>query len=278
VDAVTLNRNVRFNLQQLQQNEALRLRTAESLARGRRVNRVQDDPEDFFTAQAISNRIGDLINTRTNIGQGRSAVEANQIGLRAIEDLTRQLRGIVNAARGGSLEQRQTAAEQFDAVRDQITALANDVSFAGTSLIGDQADDLTIGVGDISDAEITIAGERSTANGLGLGTATGTFNNFATDADIDAALAQAENATRSVRSTQAQLGSDQASLSVRDRFSRDLSSTLQASESRLTSADLNEEAAQRLALQLQDQLAQGALRFAIQTDRLVVDLLGSESA
>lgn len=275
MDAVSLNQRVRFNLQQLQQNEALRLQTAERLATGRRVNRVADDPKDFFTAQALSNRIGDLISSRTNIGQGQSAVTAAADGLRAVESLTRQLRGIANAARGGSVEQRQAAAEQFDEIRNQITVLANDASFAGTSLISDPAESLSVPVGDLSGARVTVGGQPSTASGLGLGAAAGNFNNFASDADIDAALANAENATRAVRSIQARFGSDQATLTTRGRFAGNLSGTLQAAEGRATSADLNEEAARRLALQLQDQLGQGALRFAVRTDRLVVDLLGA---
>lgn len=272
---VTLTRGVRANLLQLQRNEALRLQVADRLSTGRRLNRVADDPKDFYAARAAANRVSDLFELKSGISQALSSAEAASVGLRAVEDLTRQLRGIATAVRGGTAEERQVAAEQFDQIRSQISSLAGDTSYAGVNLIDDPADDRTTPVGELSGAEITVQGGASSSDALGIGTAAGDYNGFATDADIDAALNDLAGATAQVRSTGQRFGSDIASLTTRGRFTQDLSNTLQAAEDKLAAADLNEEAARQVALQLQDRFATASLRFAVRTESLVADLLGS---
>ncbi|MEQ9169572.1 MAG: hypothetical protein RLO05_08245 [Rhodospirillales bacterium] len=272
---VTLTKGVRANLLQLQRNEALRLQVADRLTTGRRVNRVADDPQDFYAGRAAANRVGDLFDLKSGINQALSSAETASVGLRAVEDMTRQLHGIAMAAKGGTAEQRQAAAEQFERTRSQISNLAADASYGGVHLIDDPADDQTTPVGDLSGAEITVKGGASSSEALGIGTAGGDYNGFATDADIDAALADLAGATRQVRSTSQRVGSDIAALTTRRQFTQDISNTLQAAEDKLTGADLNEEAARMMALQLQDRFATAGLRFTVRTESLVADLLGS---
>ena len=272
---VTLTKGVRANLLQLQRNEALRLQVADRLTTGRRVNRVADDPQDFYAGRAVASRVGDLFDLKSGISQALSSAEAASGGLHAVEDLTRQLRGIAMAAKGGTAEQRQAAAEQFERTRSQISNLAADASYGGVHLIDDPADDQTTPVGDLSGAEITVKGGPSSSEALGIGMAAGDYNGFATDADIDAALADLAVATRQVRSTGQRVGSDIAALTTRGQFTQNLSNTLQAAEDKLTGADLNEDAARQMALQLQDRFATAGLRFTVRTESLVADLLNS---
>jgi flagellin len=272
---VTLSKGVRVNLLQLQRSEALRNQVNEHLATGRRVNRVADDPRDFYAARAAANRVGDLFDIKSGINQALSSAAAAQAGLGAVEDLTHQLQGIATAARGGTAEQRQAAAEQFDRIRAQIDSLAADASYGGNSLIDDPADTQTTTVGDLSDAEIDLGGTPSSADALGIGSAAGDYGGFATDADVDAALNDLADAKARVRSTGGRFGSDIAALNTRETFTDNLSQTLQVAESKLAAANLNEEAARRMALELQDRFATAGLRFAVRTESLVTDLLGS---
>ena len=272
---VTLTRGVRANLLQLQRNESLRLQVADRLTSGRRVNRVADDPKDFYAARAASNRVGDLFDLKSGINQAISSAGAADVGLKAVEDLTRQLRGIATEVRGGTAEQRQAAAEQFDRIRTQINSLAGDASYGGVALIDDPADSQTTPVGDLSGGAITVEGGAASAEALGIGTATGDYNGFASDADIDAALNDLAGATNQVRSTRQRVGSDIASLTTRRQFTQNLSDTIKTAEDKIAGSDLNDEAARQLALQLQDRFATASLRFAVRTESLVADLLGS---
>jgi flagellin len=272
---VSLSRGVRSNLLQLQRTEALRQQVADRLATGRRVNRVADDPKDFYTARAASNRVSDLFELKSGISQALSSAEAAQAGISAVEDLTRQLRGIAASVRGGTAEQRAAAAEQFDEIRNQISSLAADASYNGVSLIDDPADDQTTKAGDVSGATITVDGGASSADALGIGTAAGDYNGFATDADIEAALNDLAGAADQVRATEQGFGSDIAALTTRQQFNQNLSNTIQAAEDKIAGADLNEEAARQVALQLQDRFATASLKFAVRTESLVADLLSS---
>ena len=271
---VSLSKGVRANLLQLQRSEVLRQQVADRLATGRRINRVADDPQDFYAARAAANRVSDLFSLKSGISQALSSTEAAQAGIGAVEDLTHQLQGIAMAARGGTAEQRQAAAEQFDQIRAQISSLASDTSYAGVTLIDDPADDQTTGVGDLSGATVTVEGRASTADTLGIGTATGDYNSFASDADIEAALNDLSGAVAQTRSTAQRFGSDIATLNTRQDFTQNLSNTIQAAEDKMSGADLNEEAARQVALQLQDRFAAAGLRFAVRTESLVSDLLG----
>ena len=272
--SVNLTNGVRNNLLQLQRTEALRQQVADHLATGRRVNRVADDPHDFYAARAAANRVSDLFDLKSGISQALSSTEVAQAGIGAVEDLTHQLQGIASAARGGTAEQRQAAAEQFDQIRAQISSLASDASYGGVGLIDDPADNQTTPVGDLSGAAITVEGRAASADALGIGTAATDYNGFATDADIEAALSDLSGALSQTRSTAQRYGSDIAALNTRQDFSQNLSNTLQAAEDKLAGADLNEEAARQVALQLQDRFAAASLKFAVRTESLVADLLG----
>lgn len=275
MSGVSLTQGVRFNLLQAQRNAVLRQQAAEHLSTGKRVNRVTDHPQDYYAAQALTNRVGDLFDLKSGINQALSAAQTAQDGLTAVHSLTRQLQGLAQSAQGGTAEQRQAAAEQFDALRGQISSLAADASYGGVRLIADPAASQTVGVGDLSGGSITLQGQAASAAALGIGTAGVDYNSFATDGDIQAAVSDLTRAVGTVRTAESRTGSSIAQLTTRRTFSDNLSNTLQGSASRLTGADLNEEAAKAVALQLQDRFTAAGLQFAVRTQSLVVDLLGT---
>jgi len=270
---VSLNAATRANLLDLQRNAQLRLQTTNRFASGRRVNRVVDDPVRFSQSSALSNRIGDLLSLKQGTGQALSATEAALKGVDAIEGLTQQLRGLAGAARSATGQQRQTIAQQFNVVRSQIDALAADVTYGGISLLGNPADTLRTRVGNVSGGDITVAGQASDTSALGIGSATATYNNFATEADINAALTATDNAVTTLRSSASRFGSSVASLNIAENFNQSLSATLQAGQDKLVNTDLNQEAANLLSINIRDQLGQQGLRIAQRSDTAISQLL-----
>jgi len=271
---ISLGAATRINLLDLQRNAEVRLRTTNRLSTGLQVNRVTDDPVRFGQSQALTNRVSNLFDLKKGTGQALSAVETALKGADAIEDLTQQLRGLATSARGATTEQRQLIAEQFDVIRSQIDALAGDVSYGGISLLDNPAGTLRQQVGDVSQAEIAVAGQASDSSSLGIGSATTTHNNFASDADIDAALAGLDNAVTTLRASASQFGSNVAALSIAEDFNQSLSETLQEGNDKLVNADLNEEAANLLSVGIRDQLGLQGLRIAQQSEAAIVQLLG----
>ena len=73
---IVLTAGVRSNLLQLQKTAELITNTQTKLATGKRVNSALDNPINFFTAQGLSNRAGDLSNLLDSMSSGISTIQA----------------------------------------------------------------------------------------------------------------------------------------------------------------------------------------------------------
>jgi len=258
----------------LQRTADLRAQTTRRLASGLAVERVNDDPPAFFQARSLSNRAQGLLAAKDDIGQAASKVETALVGLDAIEDLTQQLKGIALSVRGAGAEARAAAAEQFDVLRQQITSLANDAGLGGTALIAENPNSLDVTLNETGTSSLTIDGRAADAAGLGIGTAATDFNGFATETDIDAAVAQLDGVIADIRARAAGLGSNVAALQVRDSFIDDLTATLETGAAKLVEADLNTEAARLLSNELRQEIGVETLAVAGRSQSLIADLLG----
>jgi len=271
---LTVNAATRTALLALQNAADARLDAARRLESGKRVERVGDDPAAFFQARALSNRIADIDETGRRIGQALSAVETGLVGIEAAEELAQQLRGLALSARDASADRLPTITQQFDILRGQLDALAADVSYGGVSLLSDPAGTLSVEVGDVSGATADIAGQAASASALGIGTAAGTYNGFATSADISAAVSAIDGAVDILRGAASRLGSGVALLNIRETFSSDLSATLQGGVDDLVLADLDEEAARLVSARTRDQLGTFSLGVAAESEAAIQQLLG----
>jgi hypothetical protein len=165
---------------------------------------------------------------------------------------------------------RQSLAQQFDSIRNQIDAVAGDSGFNGQNLLGGSA--LTITFNETGSAKITVAGSLISASGLGIGAASGAGGNFQYDGDINAFIADLDSASASLKSMAANYGSNLATVSVREDFSKSMSSLLTSGADSLVSADLDYEGAMLLALQARRELAATSLSLASRADQTVLRL------
>jgi len=159
-------------------------------------------------------------------------------------------------------------------LRNQLDALAADVSYGGVSLLDDPAGTVSVEVGDISGATADITGQAASASALGIGTAAGTYNGFASSADIAAAVSAIDGAVDVLRGAASRLGSGVALLNIRETFSSDLSATLQGGVDDLVLADLDEEAARLVSARTRDQLGTFSLGVAAESETAIQQLLG----
>ena len=269
---VTLSAATTSALLLTQRTTALAALISNRIATGLRVTRAADDAAAFFTAQSLTSRAADLLALKDGINQGIGALGGALAGLSAITDITNQLRGIVADARGGSAESRAAAAAQFDILRAQIDSLAADAGFSGINLISASPGSLTVAFNETGTSSLTVPGAASDAASLGIGTAAGSFNNFATDADIDAAIAGLDQAISTLRSTSSTLGSNVGVLNTRLDFTQNLANTLQTGAGNLVNADLNEEAAKLLALRLRTELSLIGQTIANESQQAILQL------
>ena len=271
MDEIALTAATRTGLLSLQRTSGLQNDTSRRLSTGLKVERATDDPVAYFQSKALTDRVSDLRDVKDNIGQALSNVETALVGTEAIDDITQQMRGLLSAARSGSNEQRAAAAEQFDQLRQQISALAGDSSYQGSNLISDEPNDLAVRLNEPGSSNVTIDGEASDSDSLGIGSA-GSYNNFSSAGDIDAAIADLESASVSLRTQSAGLGSDIALLNTRETFTENIGNTLQTGAGKLQNSDLNEDAARQLALNVRSALGTEALQIAQQSQLGILQL------
>jgi len=269
-EQIGLSGAVRSNLFSLQQTTRLGAQTDDRLSSGLRVRDPLDGASEFFASQSLSNRAQDLGRTKDGVDQAISAVQAATSGLDAIGQLTQQAEGLARAARSTSdPDQRAALAGQFNEVRNQIDSLAQDASFNGTNFLQSTPDDLDVALNEDGSSSLTIEGTDATSGGLGINGTT-----FATDAEIDAALSETQSALSSVRTSTATLGASTSALQTRLDFTQDLANTLESGAAKLTEADLNEEAANRLALNTRQQVGISSLSLAGQSQTAILGLFG----
>lgn len=99
---IALSAGVRSNLLALQGTASMLTATQERLATGKRVNSALDNPTNFFTAQALSERATSLTSLQDGINTGIQTVKAANKGLDTITSLLKQAKSIAQQAKNGS--------------------------------------------------------------------------------------------------------------------------------------------------------------------------------
>lgn len=257
---------------EIQRTAALLDTTQNRLATGLEINQPLDNAPAFFLAQSLNDRTHDLLNLKEGISQGISAISAGVAGTKAINQITEQMKALAGSVKGGSAAERAAAAAQFDVFRTQINNLAADTSFGGINLLASTPGSLTINFNENHSSNLTVSGTASDASSLGIASAVSGLNGFATDADIDTAIAQLDQARDRLRSTASGLASNITLLNTRMGFTGHLAQSIQSGADRLTLADLNTEAANFVALKIRQQLALGAAAFSGRAEQSVLQL------
>jgi flagellin len=269
--SITLTAAVRQNLLSLQQTADALSQTQNRLATGKKVNSAVDNPINFFTAQGLNNRANDLSSLLDSMSNAISTIQAADSGISAITKLVQSAQSLVSQAKQTTdTTTRATLAGQFNTLRTQITQLASDSGFNGVNLLA--GNNLTVKMNPAGDSTVTITGYNDTDLANGAITLAAAANNWAGDADIDAAGTQLTTALTKLREQAQALGSSLSTVQIRQEFTKAMINTLNIGADSLTLADANEESANMLALQTRQQLSITALSLASQSNQAVLRL------
>lgn len=267
INDITLAGGMRANLTSLQLVTALQARTTERLSTGKRVNSAVDDPAAFFAAQNHTSRANDLASRKSAMGEGIQTVKVASEGIDAISSLIEQAKGLAASARSASTADRATLATQYTALLTQIDSIAGDASYKGSNLL--DSDNLTVDFNESGSSDLTITGFDASSSGLSIAAAAG---NWATDANVDAAVTDLDAALTSLRTSGQTLAANLGVVTTRQAFTDDMISTLTAGADALTAADQNEEGANMLALQTRQQLGVVSLGLTNQAAQSILRL------
>src|SRR5215217_5069279 len=96
MSGIVLSASVRQNLLSLQSTAELLSTTQNRLATGNKVNSALDNPTNFFTAQGLNNRAGDIGNLLDSIGNGVQVLQAANTGITSLQKLVDTAKSIAN--------------------------------------------------------------------------------------------------------------------------------------------------------------------------------------
>jgi flagellin-like hook-associated protein FlgL len=268
---IVLSAGVRSNLLQLQKTSELITQTQTKLATGKRVNSALDNPVNFFTAQGLSNRAGDLSGLLDSMSSAFNTIQAANNGITAITKLVQSAQALVSQAQQTSdTAVRTSLSSQFTAILGQVDQLAGDSGFNGINLLDSTiSSDLTVTLNETGSSSVTVAAVDFSSNGLAINNAS---NNWGGASDITAASTELTNALTTLRSQAQAFGSNLSTVQIRQDFTKAMINTLQTGADNLTLADSNEEGANLLALQTRQQLSTTALSLASQASQAVLRL------
>lgn len=172
---------------------------------------------------------------------------------------------VVSATNGSN--ERAKYAEQFDGVLDQIDQLVQDTSYKGINLLN--GDDLTVVFNESRTSTLELKGVTFNSTGLGFTTSEAEWKD---NASIDKSLDQITKATSLLRAQASEFGQNLSTVQIREDFTENMINNLQTGADKLTLADMNEEAANMLALQTRQQLGVNSLSLASQASQSVLQL------
>jgi flagellin len=96
MSGIVLSASVRQNLLSLQSTASLLATTQNRLATGKKVNSALDNPTNFFTAQGLDNRAGDIANLLDGIGNGVQVLQAANTGITSLQKLVDSAKSIAS--------------------------------------------------------------------------------------------------------------------------------------------------------------------------------------
>ncbi len=137
MSGIVLSASVRQNLLSLQSTADLLSTTQNRLSTGKKVNTALDNPTNYFTAQGLDNRAGDISNLLDGIGNGVQVLQAANTGITSLQKLVDTAKSIAN-----QVLQAPTGYSTKSSVTSGTTGGGTAANLLGTALV--QGDVLTI--------------------------------------------------------------------------------------------------------------------------------------
>lgn len=227
---------------------------------------------DFSAATTLAD-IATALNTAfdaqtANAGDLVASVDGSSLKITSTDGKSHTISGNINGLDiSGTADNSTIASAQksFNEILSQIDQLASDASYKGVNLL--RSDDLKVIFNEDRSSSINITGVDASTTGLGLTTA-----DFSATTGIQSAIDQVDAAISSLRTMSTEFSNAYSIVQNREEFTTNLINVLTEGADKLTLADMNEEAANMLALQTRQQLGVNALSLSSQAQQAVLQL------
>jgi flagellin-like hook-associated protein FlgL len=261
---------MRSNLLSLQQTAQAIGVTQQRLSTGRRVNSATDDASAYFSAQQGFQKSTDLSSLKADMGEALQKIKTATTALSSVNDVLGQMKGLVNQAKATSdTTTRAQLATQFDSLKTQLGQLTgNDANYKGTNLLASN-NDLVVNFNETGSSKITIASTDVTGGSYAVASA---GNSWASNSDITTSESAVTAATTAFQNLSKTMASQSTYLQTRIDFTSQLASAFKSGAESLVAADMNEEGANLLSLNVQQNLGTTALSLSSQAAQAILRL------
>jgi flagellin-like hook-associated protein FlgL len=127
---VTLTASMRANLYSLQQTASLMGTVQNRLSTGKKVNSALDNPNNYFTSQALTNRASDISALLDGMGQAIQAITTASQGITSAQSIVSQMKSVANSAASAITTASNASGTNVAANALQGTATANSTAIA----------------------------------------------------------------------------------------------------------------------------------------------------
>ena len=187
MSGITLTATQTNTLQSLSQASNLFATTQNELNTGKKVNSATDDAVAYFRSKSLYDRSSQILTYKANTDQSIQSVQAALSATSAVDGLLKQLKAVLEGAKGATLSERTSSTTQFKNIAKQLAQLVKDASYQGLNLLTSTNAKLTTQFSERTAATFTISGFNfvSTSGGNANSLFTGSAIAFKSDGTLN---------------------------------------------------------------------------------------------
>ena len=272
MNSVNVNVGAMIALQNLNKTNQDLATTQNRINTGMKVASAKDNGSIWAIAQGQRAELGALNAVSQSLDRGTSAVDVAMAAGETVSDLLVQMKEKALAATDETLtsSSREALAEDFEALRDQISSVVANAEFNGVNLLDTGATGFEA-LADASGAlRLTVNAEVMALGGTIV--SVGESQSITTMSDASTALDDVDDSIAAVSAALARMGTKSKALETHTVFVGKLQDALEAGVGNLVDADLAKESAKLQALQTKQQLGVQALGIANQAPQMLLGL------
>mgnify|MGYP000176851350 CR=1 FL=1 len=241
---------------------------------GLRISSAKDNAAVYSIAQQLRADLRGYGAVTQSLDRSISTVDIALAAAESISDLLIEMKEKAVAAADEGLDQssRDALAQDFEALRDQVTIITANATFNGTNIIDAGTDQIVAITSPDAAQKITISHENLTLGGGNIAiTATQSITTLAT---AQSAVTDVDTSLTAVNASLTRLGAGGTTLEAQRTFATKISDTIEVGIGNLVDADLARESARLQSLQVKQQLGVQALSIANSAPQSILNLFG----
>ncbi len=197
MSGITLTAAQTSTLQSLSSASNLFTTTQNELNTGKKVNSATDDAVAYFRSKSLYDRSSQIQTYKATTDQSIQSVQAALTATSAVDGLLKQLKSVLESAKGATTAERTSDTTQFKNIAKQLAQLVKDASYQGLNLLTSTNAQLTTQFSERTAATFTISGFNlvSTAAGNANSLFTGSGIAFKSDGTLNFSVVVASAGT-----------------------------------------------------------------------------------